>query len=178
MKYLFFGLVGLVLASCGTKVPYTNEIRDEFGLESEQLMRKVQFYTSATIILEKNKVSGNQGTDASGKLVTSSSNEQDRVIIPLGTSCVFEGYGSDESLIVRFEVGAGKTITFAIRPGTTSGKYYFVADWNNGKNGGAVTYGNEPYVATTSSGTAYLEIIRKRLQKTKRKDRVVKGMKV
>lgn len=178
MKYLFVAIVGLVLVSCGTKVPYTNEIKEEFGLESEQLMRKVQFFTSATIILEKNKVSGNQGTDASGALVTSSSNEQDRIIIPIGTKCLFDGYGPNGEIIVRFEVGVNKTISFAIRPGTTSGKYYLVADWNSGKAGGAISYGNEPYMATTSSGTAYLQIIRKKLQKTKRKDRVVKGLKV
>ncbi len=177
-KYVLLLIVGVVLASCGTKIPYTNEIRDEFGLESEQMVKKVQFYTSATIILEKNKESGNQGTDESGKLVTSSNKEQDRVIIPIGTKCVFDGYGPNQELILRFEVGAGKTVTFATRPGTTSGKYYLVADWNNGRSGGTIQYGNETYTATSSSGTAYLQVIRKRLQKTKRKDRVVKGMKV
>jgi hypothetical protein len=65
-----------------------------------------------------------------------------------------------------------------MRPGSTSGKYYFIADWNSGAAGGAIRYGNQNYVAATSSGTAYLQVIRKKLQKTKRKDRVVKGMKV
>lgn len=171
-------IAGLVLMSCGTRVPYTNQIRDEFGLESEQAVKKVQFFTSATIILEKNKESGNQGTDDNGALVTSSNKEQDRVIIPVGTKCVFERYGANQELVLRFEVGAGRTITFAERPGTTSGKYYLVADWNNGRGGGVVQYGNDTYTATSSSGTAYLQVIRKRLQKTKRKDRVVKGMKV
>ena len=76
------------------------------------------------------------------------------------------------------ETGAGKTITFAQRGNSTSGKYYLVADWNNGKNGGSLIYGNQPYMATSSSGVAYLQVVKKRLQKTKRKDRVVKGMKV
>ena len=174
-KYILFFIVGIILASCGTKIPYTNEIRDEFGLESE---KTVQFFTSATIIMEKNKVSGNQGTDSDGKLVSSSNKEQDRVIIPIGTKCIFDGYGPNQELILRFEVGVAKTITFATRPGTTSGKYYLVADWNNGTNGGIIQYGNETYTATSTSGTAYLQVVRKRLQKTKRKDRVVKGMKV
>jgi len=177
-KYILFLIVGIILASCGTKIPYTNQIRDEFGLENEQMVKKVQFFTSATIIMEKNKQSGNQGTDDDGKLVSQSNNEQDRVIIPIGTKCVFEGYGPNDELILRFEVGVAKTITFAMRPGTTSGKYYLVADWNNGRSGGVIKYGNETYTATSSSGTAYLQVIRKRLQKTKRKDRVVKGMKV
>ena len=177
-KYLALFIVGLILASCGTKIPYNNQVRDEFGLESKQQVKKVQFFTSATIILEKNKQSGNQTTDDDGALVTSSNSEQDRVIIPIGTKCIFEKYGDNEELIVRFEQGTGKNLTFAMRPGTTSGKYYLVADWKNGSAGGTIKYGNEIYSVTSSSGTAYLQVVRKRLQKTKRKDRVVKGMKV
>jgi hypothetical protein len=52
-----------------------------------------------------------------------------------------------------------------------------VADWTQEK-GGKLNYGNEPYFATSTSGNAYLMVKRKNLQKTKRKDRVVKGMKV
>ena len=178
MKYVLIALVGIILASCGTRVPYTNEIRDEFGLDTEQALRKVQFITSSTIIFEKNKISGGQGTNSDGTLITSSNKEQDRVIIPSGTKCIFDGYGKNGELIVRFEVGVGKTITFAMRDNSQSGKFYLVADWNNGAARGAVSYGNEMYTATPSSATAYLQVIRKKLQKTKRKDRVVKGMKV
>lgn len=178
MKYVLIALVGIILASCGTRVPYTNEIRDEFGLENEQALRKVQFITSATIIFEKNKVSGGQGTNSDGTLVTSSNKEQDRVIIPAGTKCVFDSYGTTGQLIVRFEVGAGRVITFGIRDNSQSGKFYLVADWNNGAARGSVSYGNEMYTATASSATAFLQVVRKKLQKTKRKDRVVKGMKV
>ena len=177
-KNILFLIAGIILIGCGTRVPYTDTLRDEFGLENEQSIKKVQFYVSSTIILEKNKVSGAQGTDEAGKLVTSSNKEQDRIIIQPGTPCIFDGFGPGGELILRFEVGSGKVIRFATRPGTTSGKYYLVAEWNNGGAGGVVLYGNDTYTATTSSGTAFLEVVRKRLQKTKRKDRVVKGMKV
>lgn len=178
MKYVFLIVIGIVLTSCGTRVPYTNGIKDEFGLETEQQMRKVQFFTSATIILEKNKKSGNQSTNNDGALVTASNTDQERVIIPNGTKCVFDSYGDNGELVLRFEVGVGKTISFLMREGSTSGKYYLVADWNGGTKGGDITYGNDLYVATTASATAYLQVIRKKLQKTKRKDRVVKGMKI
>ena len=56
MRYVLIAFVGIILASCATRVPYTNEVRDEFGLDTEQAIRKVQFITSATIIFEKNKV--------------------------------------------------------------------------------------------------------------------------
>ena len=76
------------------------------------------------------------------------------------------------------QVNIGKTISFLMRGGSTSGKYYLKADWKSRQRGGDVVYGNDLYVATTASATAYLQVIRKRLQKTKRKDRVVKGMRV
>jgi hypothetical protein len=177
MKYVFILLITLIAVSCGVKVPYDNSIRDEFNLNSTDKIKKVQFFTSATIIMEKSKQSGNQGTADDGALVTNSSKEQDRVIIPINTKCVFENFGPNGELMVRFEVGVGKNISFAVRQNQSSTKYYLVADWTQEK-GGKLNYGNEPYFATSTSGNAYLMVKRKNLQKTKRKDRVVKGMKV
>lgn len=177
MKYTFVIIIALLMVSCGTKVPYTNDIRDEFSLDSDKQLKKVQFYTSATIIMEKSKSSGNQGTSDDGALVTNSSSEQDRIIIPINTKCVFEGFGPNGELVLRFEPGTGKTIMFAVRANQANGKYYLVADWTQEK-GGKLSYGNENYYANTSSGNAYLQVVLKKLQKTKRKDRVVKGMKV
>ncbi len=176
MKYVLFLFAGLLLASCGTPIPLTNEVRTEFGLDNEVAMAKVQFLTSATIILERNKESGNQGTTSDGTLIQNSSKEQNRIIIPIGTKCVFESF-EGENIIVRFEPGVGHTIAFGQRAGQSSGKYYLLADWTK-KEGGEVEYANSTYYATTSSGTAYVQVLRKKLQKTKRKDRVVKGMKV
>lgn len=177
MKYALLFILGTILIGCGTKVPYTNEIRDDFGLDTEKKLKGVQFYTSATIIMEKSKSSGNQGTADDGALVSSSNKEQDRVIIPINTKCVFEGYGPNGELVLRFETGVGKTIMFAVRPNQTNGKYYLVAEWTQEK-GGKIIYGNETFYANSSSGNAYLQVVLKKLQKTKRKDRIVKGMKV
>ncbi len=177
MRYLFILLLGVVLYSCGTKVPYTNAIRDEYNLETDKDLRKVQFYTSATIIFEKSKQTGSQGTTDGGSLVSSSSKEQERVIIPINTKCVFEGFGPNGEYILRFEPGLAKTITFSTRPNQANGKYYLVAEWEQNV-GGKLTYGNEKYTTSSSSGNAYLMVVLKKLQKVKRKDRVVKGMKV
>lgn len=176
MKYVLFLIAGLILASCATPVPLTQALRDEFGLDNEKSMAKVQFMTSATIQLERSKESGNQGTTSDGKLVQNSNREQDRIVIPIGTKCVFESF-DDDNIVVRFEPGVGNTLSFGQRPGQSSGKYYLLADWTK-KEGGEIVYGNNTYYATTSSGTAYLQVYKKKLQKTKRKDRFVKGMKV
>jgi hypothetical protein len=179
MKRILICVVLGFLVSCGVKVPYTNQIKEEFNLVTADKIKKVQFFTSATIILEKNKQSAGQGTAQDGALVTSSNKEQDRVIIPINTKCVFDSFGANGEIVVRFEVGVGKTISFAVRQNQGANtKYYLVADEWVQEKGGKISYGNESYYATAASGTAYLMVKRKNLQKTKRKDRVVKGMKV
>ena len=177
MKYVFLLFAGVLLSSCATYTPYNNDIRDEFGLEDEKSLAKVQFYTSGTIILQKSKQSENSGTTSDGALVSNSNKEQDRIIIPVGTKCVFEEFDDDGNLVVRFEPGVNHVISFGQRQGQSSGKYYLLADWTTNE-GGKLDYGSSTYYATTSSGTCYLRVKRKKLQKTKRKDRVVKGMKV
>lgn len=177
MRYVAILFLLGTLASCGMKVPFTQQTRQEFDLDSEKAMGKVQFFTSATIILQRSQESGSQGTNDDGALVQNSNKNEDRIIIPVGTKCIFERFDDNNNIVVRFESGAGNTISFGMRQGQASGKYYFLADWKSGK-GGKITYGNKEYYASSASGAAYLQVIKKRLQKTQRNDRVVKGMKV
>lgn len=176
MKYLAIIFTGIILASCGTKVPFTRQVQDEFGLDSSDKMKKVQFYTSATIKLESKSSSGDSGTNDDGTLVSSSSENQDLVIIPIGTQCVFEGMNENGDISVRFEVGAGNFLTFELRGDQPSSKFYLQASWSNKR--GTLEYGNKEYTAVDASSTAYLMVMKKNLKKVKRDARVVKGMKV
>jgi hypothetical protein len=176
MKYSLLLLVGLLLFSCGQKIPYTDQLKEDYNL-NEQNMKKVQFYTSSTIILTKSQTSGSQGTGNDGTLVSSKSSNQERIIIYPNTKCVFDGYGPKGELNIRFEVGVGNILKFALRQQQSNGKYYLVADWKQDQ-GGQISYGNQTYYADSNSGSAYLKVVIKKLSKTKRKDRKVKGMKV
>lgn len=179
MKYLLVLFVGVLLASCGTQIAYTNAVKEEFGLESEAKIKKVQFMVSTTIKLVRSSSSGNQGTNESGALVTNSNKEEEIVVIPIGTPGIFESFGTNGEMIIRFEIGPQKYITFATREGAADGKFFFVADWKSDPaKGGKVDYGNQTYYAEKSGGSAYLMVLKKNLSKTKRKDRVVKGLKV
>ncbi len=173
MKYLSILVVCLILSSCGTKVPITNQLKEEYNL-NETNMKKVQFYTSQIIYLERSKSTGSQGTASDGSLVTSKNTEQDRIIIPAGTTCIFDSYGPNGEVIVRFQSG---TLKFGQRANQTNGKYYLYADWQQDK-GGELKYGKETFYATTDSGSAYLMVVLKKLNKNKRKDKVEKGMRI
>jgi hypothetical protein len=172
---LSFALALFVLASCGTKVAYTDTLKEQYDLSPEKLV-KVQFFTSSVIILEKSQTSGNQTTGDDGSLVSNTAKTQDRIIIPAYTTCIFEKLGPNNEIVVRFEIGTGKVLTFATRPTQTSGKYFLVADWK--ERTGTIIYGNETYNVQSGGSSAYLIVKQKKLQRTKRKDRIVKGMKV
>lgn len=177
MRYVVIIFLGLLISSCGRKVAFTNDIKNEFGLDAETQIKKVQFYISQTITLQRVKQSGSQGTADNGVLVTNKNKEEDRITIQAQTPAIFESYGKNGEMVIRFEVGQGRVLTFNVRQENNTAKYYLVAAWDMNR-GGELTYGNEKYTVTSSAGNAYLMVMLKNLQKTKRKDRVVKGMKV
>lgn len=176
-KFFLLLIAGTLVGSCAVKKPLTNALKEEYGL-TDQTLKKVQFFVSSLIILERSSTKGSTGTNQDGTIVTTNSSEKDRILIRPRTKCVLESTQADGTVIIRFEKGDGNTITFATRPNMASGKYYLQAKWEQGK-GGKITYGNkEEYYATSASGEAYLLVKIKKSQRNKQKDRVVKGMKV
>lgn len=178
MKQIFFILIAsALLSSCAVKMPLTKALKEEYNL-TNQSMKGVQYFVSSEIILQRSSSKGSSGTTDDGTIVSTSSQEQDRIIILPRTKCVLEQTKDNGEVLIRFETGNGKFITFATRPNQAAGKYYFQAAWTQGK-GGKINYGDdEEYFAKPSSGEAYLLVKVKKSNRTKRKDRVVKGMKV
>ncbi len=177
MKYLVYFSFLFALVSCAVRQPFTADIKKEYDLTTPEAMKKVQFYTSTYIVLERVVTNGGKAKTDDGTLVTSKSKEENRIIIPALTKCIFESYDANGDINIRFEVGSGRTIKFGIREAQSNGRYYFVAKWDYDK-GAEVSYGNEVYYATSNSANSYLLVSIKKLQKTRRKDRVVKGLKV
>lgn len=176
MKILIALLTVVILGSCATKVPYTTKIRSEFELTPEKL-KKVQFYTSEIIILERSdKQTKVATTGQSGELVTSERSTSERIVIPANRPCVFEQMEDDGTVQIRFEMGDGRVLRFAERQNISNGRFYLVAQWANGK--GELDYGGSVYFAVRQSASAYLMVKLKNWKKNQRKDRVVKGMKI
>jgi hypothetical protein len=179
--FVWFALLALTTMSCGTRIPYTTAIRDEFSLDSEEKFRQVQFYISHTIILNQVNVQASELTTQNGALVSSSSSQSESVIIPAGTRCIFEGFGPAGQILVRFETGDLRYIPFATKnEGASVRQYYLDADWT-ASGGAKINYGGNTYKIDLTRGApraAHLEVIKKKLEKTKRKERIVKGLKV
>ena len=176
MKILFVFTALIILGSCATKVPYTEKIKNEFNLDAEKL-KKVQFYTSETIILERSEDQEIVSTTGEGgELVSSERSTSERIVIPPNTPCKFEELEEDGSVLIRFEPGTGRVLTFKERKNISNGRFYLEAQWKNGK--GELDYGGSVYYAVRSSASAYLMVKLKKWKKNQRKDRVVKGMKI
>ena len=177
MKYIILlCLAGLFLTSCATRVPFTDEIKRDFNL-TENNLRQVQFYTSRTIILErddKKEVTATTGRD--GELVASRESLSERIVIPANRPCIFESIDEDGSINIRFETGAGRTLKFKQRPNVATGRFYLHANWQDGR--GELDYGGAVYYAVSGSSSAYLIVKLKQWQKNQRSDRTVKGMRV
>ena len=176
MKFILFATIALTTLSCSQRIAYTKSLYDEYDLTA-QTIKKIQFYTSSQIILQRSSQQGNQQISSDGKLVVNERKKEDRIIINPSTRCVFEKDGANGEVFIRFEVGDGKTLKFAARQNQADGKYYLVAAWKAGK-GGEVEYGNQTYYANTASGNSFLMVSIQKLKRTQRKDRVVKGVKV
>jgi hypothetical protein len=182
MKQLTLFLLAVIfLSSCGTKIPYTTAIRDEFSLDSEAKLRQVQFYTSHTIILNQINKQSSELTTQNGALVSSSSSQSESVVIPAGTRCIFETFGDAGQLMVRFETGDQRYIPFTTKSdGASIRRYYLDADWS-AQGGARINYGGNEYKVDLTRGaprSAHLLIVKKKLERTKRKERVVRGLKV
>lgn len=169
-------LSSLLLVSCATSVPYTLQIKEDFSL-NEESFKQVQFYTSKTIILERQdekKTTATTGED--GDLVVNKTSSSERIVIPANRPCIFEGIEEDGTIQIRFELGQGRYLRFKQRTAGANERFYLVADWKDGR--GELDYDNAVYYASSTSSSAYLLVKLKMWQKNKRKDRVVKGMKV
>lgn len=176
LQFILVAVVGISAASCSKRIAYTEDVRKEYDLDADKLKR-VQFYTSSPIILQKSTQNGNTTISEDGKLIASERSTEDRLIINPNTKCVFEKYGEKGEIMIRFEPEKGKTLSFAVRQNQSNGRYYLVANWKSDK-GGEVQYGTQTYYANSASGNAYLVVSEQKLKKKKRKDKIVKGIKV
>ena len=178
-KFCLYLSILLLLSACATQVPYTKLVRDEFSLDSEEKLAKVQFYISHTIVMDEEVKNENSTTTSNGVLINSSNSQKETVIIQAGTKGIFDSYGTKGEILVRFEVGEGKLLKFS-SGNEANRRYYFDVDWNQ-SGGPKVQYGGKTFKVDVMRGSprsAYLKIARKKLEKIKRKDRFVRGMKV
>jgi hypothetical protein len=165
----------VALASCSPmKVPFTQQIREKNELSAEEL-KKLQFYTSNTLILRRGE---NRDTSdiENGELTIRKDGVVDEVVIKGGTPCIVKDVIDGNQVSVIFGDGANRYLVFgSLR--NKDGYYTLQAyDWN--KDRGKVNYGEKVYYSSANSRNVFLTFKMKNLKQIKVNQKVVKGAKV
>ncbi len=182
MKSIFYLLllVSLAATSCTSALqPFTATDKNKLGLKEEQL-RKVQFYLSGDITLQREVTEGSATEIEEGKITIVDGKEVEQIVIKRGTPGVLEYFPGDTRMGISFEVGEGRYLMFGINP-DKDGKYYLLASkWKRDRYGktGTVNYAKKEYRTSPQSAYAYLMVDMKKLRKFDLDRRQVEGRKI
>lgn len=176
MKKLGYLVIALVLLnSCSPRIQFTQALKEQHQVKDEE-MKKLQFYTSGDIVMQRVESSGSNKETNEGQLVITSGNSLERVVIKAGTPGIVESVVDNNSIKVRFEMGDGKTLTFG-NTQANKGAYYLIADENRGTKK-IVNYGGKKYALSGNSAYVSLSFKMRKLNKFSKEQHVAKGMKV
>ncbi|NUM50991.1 MAG: hypothetical protein HUU48_07725 [Flavobacteriales bacterium] len=164
----------MLMVSCAPKVPYSNSVRDQYNLKTDEI-KKLQFFVSNDILLQRGEQTAEEkNTDKTGKLVISSSASVEQVLIKKGTPGVCVDILDGNKIAVSFETD-DKFIVFG--DATGRGRYSLMAsEWKDGR--GKLDYGGRVYYAQPGSAATYVIIQMKKVKKFKKQARTVGGRKV
>ena len=162
-------LASAALFGCSPKfVPFTTDVQTHL---SDMDLSKVQFYISNDIILYKTSEK-NKASIENGKVVVLNRNNSESIIIRKNTPCILEYSLNSKNLIVSFELGVGKYLSF----GTDSTGYFslMAQKWQGKK--GILKYAHNTY--TTESGGTFLLIQMRELKRIDQRYKVIYGRKL
>ena len=149
-------LAGLSLLSGCARLPFTQDLRDQYNLSPAQLGR-IQYYTSGPIVLERVVQKQVAAPTERNRLQIAQAELVRRVNIPEGTPGVAVGFTND-MLEISFE--PGKSLFFGSSPAKrkeVGGLYCLLArDWTDRR--GTLSYGGETYRTRPGAGGVHLLI--------------------
>lgn len=169
---LAISTIAVLVTSCSPKVPFTQEIREQYKLTPEE-MKHIQFYISDPVYLRRGSIAQDQKTMDQGKLVVKSGNSVEQVVIKAKTPGAIEQVVDSEKVTVAFEDGADKYLVFG-STGDQYGYYHLLAlSWD--KSRGKINYGGQTYYSNVGSDQAILMFRMKSLREFIINNQVAKG---
>lgn len=174
--YLFSALcVLLITTSCSKTLTYFTDDIYEDNNWSEQELKKIQFYLSDDIRLER--VSGSAGSNIEdGQIKIKSEKNVKEVVIKKGTPGVLVFSPNSNRFALSFDEDPEKYLMFGPNE-KANGRYVLLAKrWK--KRGGIISYGGEEYRTTSDSAYAALMVDISKARKTSKKSKTASGRKV
>lgn len=164
----------LSFAGCAPqRVAFTQGIRTQYGLGSEDL-KKLQYYVSSDITLQRDFRREEREISTSHKLVTKEGGLVEEVLIRAGTPGIATEVG-ETSLAVSFEPGSSLMFGSPPTDRDPERKYKLSAkQWTDYY--GEIVYDGKTFYAVEGSGQAYLEVGLESLDAVEKKKKVLPGM--
>ncbi len=170
---LFISLITL-LGSCKNLVPYTDAMKKQHNWSNEQVKR-IQFYVSRDIVLHRELTEGSTEI-VGGKIKTIRGKKVDEILIQAGTKGVVTDIPKENKMLVSFEIGDDKYLSFGVNPNVGDKYVLLASDWKNEM--GKVHYSGNEYYTDPDSKYAVLLVDLRKIDQMEVKQHVAKGRKV
>lgn len=166
----------LFFSSCSPQLtPFTKRLQEDNNW-SEQDLKRIQFYLSEDIVLQKQRKNGETRIE-SGEIKIVDDARVEEIIVRRGTPGVLSYYPREDRLGICFEEGDdGRYLMFGPNPKQGNRYALLASDWTRRK--GKVSYGEEKYYTTSESAYAALLVNLKKVRRTKVKSHTAGGRKV
>ena len=161
----------ILLSSCSSLVPFTQQLRDNYKLKPEEL-KSIQFYFSNTVVLRRGENSDKRET-SNGELTVVKNSKVEEIIIKAGTPCIIKEVIDGDRVTISFEENGNNYLVFG-SVNNRDGFYTLMArDWRKGK--GEINYGEKIYYSSPGSKDVFLALKVKSLEKFKVEQKIAKG---
>lgn len=155
-------------------MPYTDALRKQNGWSDNQV-KKIQFYTSKEIVLQRQLSHGESAIEG-GKIKVKDGTKVEEIIIQKGTPGVAVSVPSKDRLEVSFEKSDQHFLRFGINPNMKDRFTLLASEWSNGV--GKVTYDDKFYYTSPDAAYTMLMVDLRKIEKTELNQRVASGRKV
>lgn len=173
-KILLFTALAFLLSSCKNLVPYTDAMKKKYNWNEEQI-KHIQFYISHDVVLHRELTKGNTEI-VQGKIKTVHGSKVDEIIIPAGTKGVVTEVPKEGKLLVSFEAGDDRYLSFGVNPVLSEKFVLLASDWKNEM--GKIHYAGNEYYSDPDSKYATLYVDLRKIEKMEVSQHVAKGRKV
>jgi hypothetical protein len=177
MRFPAVVLVALfALSACSAgKVPFTQDLRDQYGLERDDL-KKLQYFISGDVTLQREFLREDGEVSKTHKLVIKEGGHVEEVFIAAGTPGIATEVGP-ASLAVSFEPG-GSLVFGSPSSDRDPGRKYKLSAKRWTDYYGEILYDNKIWYAVKGSGQVYLEVGMESLDAVEKRKRVLPGVKL
>ena len=177
MKYALplAALATLLFSSCGPKLsPFTQRLYEEQNWEENDL-RRIQFYLSEDVVLQRELRSGNSQI-RNGTVRVINGRDVEQVVFRRNTPGVFIFSPKTERVAISFESDNDNYLVFGPNPKAGNRYTLLARDWE--RDSGMVSYAGREWRVSSADAFASLLISLKRLRQEERSGRVVGGRKI